>query len=1655
MDAKPDIQILIKYVTDTSSTERVNSIDALGAMRCVDACECLKRALRDRNRQVRMSALRALEAIGEPAYPQIVHGLKFSSADVRELAAEVLGRMINVDAVFPLTEALGDQDKLVRLSAVRALANLGTPKAIKALIIGLRAPNSDVQQAVKAALIKAGPQACRPLRDACDDSDVRIRKPAAEILSKIENAQQTEDRRYSVKICERCNCLFKTSEQDENEEFCSKCLSELNDVEHPEQAEAARYSLKTCVRCNSLFETDIGDASEVLCKKCRGEQDRNRVCKYCLKTFKPRSKKQRFCSLRCLKASIEAGINQEDLELPAPAPHDYVLPADILSKIEQSQKAADVLQEGPYTEVQSQVDDTKNRLEVDTNRPSDSTEDLAKVTQDRINDVFKRRAKLTHEQEVIAERAQIPIDEASKTVPPTPPPGEAHDVINVTELPTSIKLEASTTNPLINEAVTIKVALTAGNTPLSKPVTVWHTWEGIRYDDVTKESPFTLAKVWQFAAERHYCATFAGDAIHAASTSAVLDINVGTRASTETAVTLEASGKHPSITESDAELPTPSAESLMVDETSKAAHYSLKTCVRCNSLFETHEQDADEVVCDKCISEFCDLIQRIAKEEISPESRLDMSTPSPKRYWIEKTLVKGRTDRISGDYALGKALWSPQARSDGHRIYAAMQAVRTGDIVLHLSDNEGFSGTSIIASSADPSFIGLEGTEWAGRAAYLVRLNEYVPLEIPLLREEFLYDLAVFEQLANILDAHKGKGLFYNRNRNLNQGAYLTWAPAELVSVLNTLYRVKTGKNLPHVDLPLFPEPKSFVLDPLYTRDLHEVVYLLNERVSKKICDSCEGEYHSSGLIQRFCSHSCSVKARSVMITKREEPVKRILTPHEGLMNATPETRALIKRVADTSSADRVLSIYTLGAMRCLEACDCLGNVLEDKDQQVRITALRALEDIGEPAYPQIVHGLKFSSADIRELAAEVLGRMINVDAVSPLTDALQDRDKLVRLSAVRALNNVSSDEAIRALIIGLKDPDGEVQQAAKRALIKARPLAYDSLRNACDDDVRLREPAADILGKIEVSQKVEDVQHQGPCAEVQSQTDNNKNPVELDTKAPTESPEDLAKVIQDRINDVFKRRAALKHESEITAERAQIPMHEVSKNVPSAPSSSDPRDVVNVTDLPTSIKLEVSSSNPVIHEAVTFTATLIAGNTPLSKSVTIWHTLKGARYNDITMESPCTVTKDWRFAGVRHYYATFAGDGTHAASTSSVLDINVGAHASVETAVKLEASGKPPSISESGEEQLAFERSPLDVSFQKRCQRCDSVFEPHGQDASQVLCNKCINEQNAAAVDAALGLKTCAYCKRKFIPNDVSKLTGFCSKACSAKAQDVARIEEELTRPNWAQNEGPLAVHVAGQPGVGPVAASAQNLDLSCERPNWSFETLLSAKIAQYEGPYKDIVAFAVPFYKLLCELLNDVLVNWHTKIMISSALGYLVLAEDVIPDHKEHGLIDDVFIMAHVLRELKEHFSERIEENWGQDEDICATVDRIHDACNDLVQSQAWEILQRVGLQKFQDLELEEYSGKYPKRFARVAQEKRELLGLLAYVMRQMGYKKVDRSRVENIRRRIEHSGNAAEINRIIELAKKDHNIKIEDKEFEDFKEEYEREMNEMQWK
>ncbi len=177
------------------------------------------------------------------------------------------------------------------------------------------------------------------------------------------------------------------------------------------------------------------------------------------------------------------------------------------------------------------------------------------------------------------------------------------------------------------------------------------------------------------------------------------------------------------------------------------------------------------------------------------QSTYDPSNTAPPapRYWIEKTIVEGRSDRLDGEYALGRVLWSPQRAERGADIYRFMRAVRPGDIILHLTDNQAFTAISRVARAYE-EFGGVPHTAWGENPSYIVRLRDFVRLNPPLSRSVF-FAPPYRERLMQLIDAG-ARNLFYNRGASLNQGAYLTPAPAELVAILDDAYRGLSGQTI-------------------------------------------------------------------------------------------------------------------------------------------------------------------------------------------------------------------------------------------------------------------------------------------------------------------------------------------------------------------------------------------------------------------------------------------------------------------------------------------------------------------------------------------------------------------------------------------------------------------------------------------------------------------------------------------------------------------------------------------------------------------------------------------------------------------------------------------------------------------------------------------
>lgn len=235
----------------------------------------------------------------------------------------------------------------------------------------------------------------------------------------------------------------------------------------------------------------------------------------------------------------------------------------------------------------------------------------------------------------------------------------------------------------------------------------------------------------------------------------------------------------------------------------------------------------------------------------------------------------------------------------------------------------------------------------------------------------------------------------------------------------------------------------------------------------------------------------------------------------------------------------------------------------------------------------------------------------------------------------------------------------------------------------------------------------------------------------------------------------------------------------------------------------------------------------------------------------------------------------------------------------------------------------------------------------------------------------------------------------------------------------------------------------------------NFSFHDILLNQMTK-NGDNQGITKYSPHFFKLLCNILNDQFIDWHTRILISSALGYFVMDEDVIPDNIENGYVDDLFIICYVLREIKNNISSKlIEENWPYEEDILELVDDIYEKSYRVVQDKACEILQTVGIHRFKTLELEEYSGTYQDKIAKLGSEKRELIAISAFLIKMLYNVDMGRN-FKEIKTYVKKYGSYDEINRLIELSKLNHDIqqKKDDKSYT-FEDELEEELKQARLK
>jgi HEAT repeat protein len=141
----------------------------------------------------------------------------------------------------------------------------------------------------------------------------------------------------------------------------------------------------------------------------------------------------------------------------------------------------------------------------------------------------------------------------------------------------------------------------------------------------------------------------------------------------------------------------------------------------------------------------------------------------------------------------------------------------------------------------------------------------------------------------------------------------------------------------------------------------------------------------------------------------------------------------LLTAAEDVEPTVRMKAVYALGQIGDTRAINTLIMRLDDPVQNVSWTAREVLQGFGGAAFDGLIAALSGESAQVRELAANLLGDLGDARAVDALSAALSTDDWQVRFAIVEALGAIGDARALPSLERLLDDPQPPVRALAAR----------------------------------------------------------------------------------------------------------------------------------------------------------------------------------------------------------------------------------------------------------------------------------------------------------------------------------------------------------------------------------------------------------------------------------------------------------------------------------------------------------------------------------------------------------------------------------------------------------------------------------------------
>lgn len=186
---------LIPLLSDKNDKVLKSAMAALNNFEIAAVLEYLEEKLDEEDEEVdtRRSAVVALEQLGEPAVDLLARAMRDEDRQVRISAIDALGRIKSATAVEPLIFAMRDRDEWVRWHGAEALGKIGDKRAVARLITAVQDDRSWwVRYYAAEALGKIGDASAKqPLIKTTrnEDEDERVKKMAKEVLEELSKSE--------------------------------------------------------------------------------------------------------------------------------------------------------------------------------------------------------------------------------------------------------------------------------------------------------------------------------------------------------------------------------------------------------------------------------------------------------------------------------------------------------------------------------------------------------------------------------------------------------------------------------------------------------------------------------------------------------------------------------------------------------------------------------------------------------------------------------------------------------------------------------------------------------------------------------------------------------------------------------------------------------------------------------------------------------------------------------------------------------------------------------------------------------------------------------------------------------------------------------------------------------------------------------------------------------------------------------------------------------------------------------------------------------------------------------------------------------------------------------------------------------------------------